>query len=127
MNWTAGSGDIYVRKIQWRQMNRSWTRAQTLIARGLPEETAIQSSFNQRGAWWNSGARHLNFAYPIVYFDRSGLDIYVYLRLGHEKFDNGLRNSNYEKPQHKIINPLTLTSAVCQKQECARIRFSQPA
>lgn len=63
----------HLRKIKWRQMKRSWTRRQALIARGLPEETAIQSSFNQRGAWWNSGARHMNFAYPTGYFDKLGL------------------------------------------------------
>jgi len=63
----------HLRKIKWRQMKRSWTRCQTLIKRGLSEERAVQSCFNQRGSWWNSGASHMNQAYPKSYFDQLGL------------------------------------------------------
>ncbi len=63
----------HLRKLKWRQMKRNWTRKQQLMKRGLPEETAVQSAFNQRGAWWNAGARHMNFAYPGRYFDKLDL------------------------------------------------------
>lgn len=63
----------HLRKIIWRQMKRSWTRMKTLITCGLSEEQAVRSSFNQRGAWWNSGASHMNRAYPKRFFDRRGL------------------------------------------------------
>lgn len=63
----------HLRKIRWRQMKRPWTRLQTLIKRGLSEERAVQSCFNQRGSWWNSGASHMNQAYPKSYFDQLGL------------------------------------------------------
>lgn len=63
----------HLRKIRWRQMKRRWTRLQTLIKRGLPEERAVESCFNQRGPWWNSGASHMNQAYPTSYFDKLGL------------------------------------------------------
>lgn len=63
----------HLRKIKWRQMKRNWTRKHNLMKRGLPEETAVRSAFNQRGAWWNAGARHMNFAYPGSYFDTLAL------------------------------------------------------
>lgn len=30
-------------------------------------------AFNQRGPWWNSGAQHMNYAFPKKYFDSMGL------------------------------------------------------
>jgi len=63
----------HLRKVKWRQMKRPWTRFQTLIKRGLSEERAAISCFNQRGPWWNSGAGHMNQAYPKSYFDKLGL------------------------------------------------------
>lgn len=63
----------HLRKIKWRQWKRSWTRKEALMKRGLSEENATHSSFNQRGAWWNSGSRHMNFAYPVKYFEHCGL------------------------------------------------------
>lgn len=62
-----------LRCILWRQWKRPWTRRKRLIERGLPEETAVRSAFNQRGSWWNSGAQHMSFAFPKKYFDRVGL------------------------------------------------------
>jgi len=59
----------HLRKIKWRQMKRPWTRFQALIQKGLSEERAVQSCFNQRGPWWNSGASHMNQAYTRRYFD----------------------------------------------------------
>ena len=57
----------------WRQWKRPWTRLKRLMERGLPEETAVRSAFNQRGPWWNSGAQHMNYAFPKKYFDSMGL------------------------------------------------------
>jgi RNA-directed DNA polymerase len=40
---------------------------------GLTEERAWRSASNGRGPWWNSGASHMNQAFPKSYFDRLGL------------------------------------------------------
>lgn len=63
----------HLRKVRWRQWKRRWTRMQELMRRGLPECRAVQSAFNQRGAWWNAGASHMNLAFPKKYFDHVGL------------------------------------------------------
>lgn len=63
----------HLRKLRWLQLKRNWTRRKALIARGLSEEQAVASSFNQRGSWWNSGASHMNMAYPNSYFETIGL------------------------------------------------------
>jgi len=62
-----------LRCILWRQWKRVYTRARNLMKAGLTAEQAWRSACNQRGAWWNSGASHMNLAFPKVYFDRSGL------------------------------------------------------
>ncbi len=62
-----------LRCILWRQWKRPYTRAQNLMKRGLTEERAVRSAFNQRGPWWNSGASHMNQAFPKSFFDRLGL------------------------------------------------------
>ncbi|HEX5112562.1 MAG TPA: group II intron reverse transcriptase/maturase [Saprospiraceae bacterium] len=59
----------HLRKTKWRQWKRPWTRRTNLIALGLREEQAVMSAFNQRGAWWNAGASHMNLAMPIMYFE----------------------------------------------------------
>ena len=43
------------------------------MRRGLPEDRAWRSATNGRGPWWNSGASHMNAAYPQRFFDRLGL------------------------------------------------------
>jgi RNA-directed DNA polymerase len=43
------------------------------MKRGISEKHAIQSAFNGRGAWWNSGASHMQSAFRKSYFDRCGL------------------------------------------------------
>jgi len=40
---------------------------------GLTDERAWRSACNQRGPWWNAGARHLNAAFPQSWIDRMGL------------------------------------------------------
>jgi RNA-directed DNA polymerase len=62
-----------LRKVRWQQWKRRWTRMQELMRRGLKEEHAARSTFNQRGPWWNAGASHMNLAYPKSYFDTIGL------------------------------------------------------
>ena len=62
-----------LRCILWRQWKRPYTRARNLMKAGLKEERAFRSAFNQRGPWWNSGASHMNSAFPKVFFDRLGL------------------------------------------------------
>ena len=62
-----------LRCILWRQWRRPYTRARNLMQAGLKEERAFRSAFNQRGPWWNSGASHMNAAFPKSFFDRLGL------------------------------------------------------
>jgi RNA-directed DNA polymerase len=62
-----------LRNIIWRQWKRARTRARKLMNLGLSERNACLSAGNGRGAWWNSGASHMNRAFPKRYFDRCGL------------------------------------------------------
>ena len=62
-----------LRCILWRQWKRSYTRAKNLMKRGLGEERAWKSATNGRGPWWNSGASHMNKAFPKRFFDDLGL------------------------------------------------------
>lgn len=62
-----------LRCIIWRQWKRSHTRAKGLMKRGLAEKRAWESAVNGRGPWWNSGASHMNQAFPKKFFDRLGL------------------------------------------------------
>ncbi len=62
-----------LRNILWRQWKRPWTRFQNLLKRGLSEERAAMSAFNRRGAWFNSGASHMNQAIKIEEFRKLGL------------------------------------------------------
>lgn len=62
-----------LRCILWRQWKRVHTRAINLMRAGLSEARAFRCACNQRGAWWNSGASHMNQAFPKIYFDRLGL------------------------------------------------------
>ena len=61
------------RCILWRQWKRPYTRMKNLMRRGLSEERSCRSAFNGRGPWWNSGASHMNEAFPKTYFDKLGL------------------------------------------------------
>jgi RNA-directed DNA polymerase len=57
----------------WRYAKRPDARANALMKRGLTRERAWRSATNGRGAWWNSGASHMNAAFPKSFFDRMGL------------------------------------------------------
>jgi RNA-directed DNA polymerase len=58
-----------LRCLLWRQWKQAKTRCQRLQSRGLDKERSLKSANNGRGAWWNSGASHMNKAYPKQYFD----------------------------------------------------------
>lgn len=62
-----------LRCILWRQWKRPRTRAKRLMKRGMTEARAWKSAYNGRGPWWNSGASHMNQAYPKKFFDELGL------------------------------------------------------
>lgn len=62
-----------LRCVLWRQWKKPATRMRKLIACGLNPEHAKKSTSNGRGAWWNSGQRHMSFALPGKYFDQLGL------------------------------------------------------
>ena len=62
-----------LRQMLWRQWKRSHTRATRLMQRGLDQKRAWKSAANGRGSWWNSGASHMNEAFPKRYFDQVGL------------------------------------------------------
>jgi len=62
-----------LRCLLWRQWKRPHTRAKRLMARGIAEKRAWQSATNGHGPWWNSGASHMNEAFPKKYFDQCGL------------------------------------------------------
>ena len=81
----------HLRKIRWCQMKRNWKRRSDLIARGLREEHAVRSSFNQRGPWWNSGASHMNLAYPKSYFENIDL---VSLQEKHARYHLFINSKN---------------------------------
>lgn len=62
-----------LRCVLWRQWKRPRTRTERLMARGMSKQRALQSAFNGRGAWWNSGAAHMNEAFPKKFFGHLGL------------------------------------------------------
>ena len=62
-----------LRVIIWRQLKRHLARAKALMKQGLDKARAWKSATNGRGPWWNSGARHMNEAYPNRFFVDLGL------------------------------------------------------
>lgn len=62
-----------LRVLMWRQWKRVYTRAKTLMRRGLTKERAWRSATNGRGPWWNAGASHMNAAFPKSFFAAMGL------------------------------------------------------
>lgn len=77
VKWIFEELDGWIRRrlrlILWRQMRRARTRAKRLMARGLDKERAWKTAYNGRGPWWNSGASHMNEAFPVKYFRTLGL------------------------------------------------------
>lgn len=62
-----------LRCLLWRQWKRTFTRVRNLLRRGLDQERAWRSATNGRGPWRNSGASHMNQAFPKTFFDAIGL------------------------------------------------------
>jgi len=62
-----------LRGLIWRRWKRPYTRAKSLMQRGLAKAQALKSAMNGRGPWWNAGASHMHAAFPKSYFDRCGL------------------------------------------------------
>jgi RNA-directed DNA polymerase len=70
-----------LRCLLWRQWKRVHTRARRLIQQGIAEPRAWNSATNGRGPWWNSGAPHMNEAYPQSFFAGLGLPALLHERL----------------------------------------------
>jgi len=62
-----------MRCILWRQWKKPRTRLRELQRRGLDEARAAASAYNGRGAWWNAGASHMNYAVPTESLRKVGL------------------------------------------------------
>lgn len=69
--------DAWIRRrlrcILWRQWKRGHTRYRKLKGRGLNPEHARIGAWNGRGPWFNSGASHMNLAFPRKAFDAMNL------------------------------------------------------
>ena len=77
-----------LRCMLWRQWKRVWTRFRRLKARGLDEVRAWKSVTNRRGRWWNSGASHMNEAFPKRFFEQVGLlSLLTTVRLAQQKIN----------------------------------------
>ena len=63
----------HLRNILWRQWKRPRFRVKKLMQGGLSRKHACISSYNGRGPWYNSGASHMNLAYPGRFFNSMGL------------------------------------------------------
>ncbi|AIX76092.1 group II intron reverse transcriptase/maturase [Pantoea sp. PSNIH4] len=74
-----------LRCLLWRQWKRPFTRARMLMKAGLEEVKAWRSASNQRGAWWNAGASHMNQGYRKRWFEEWGL---VSLQELHRQFQS---------------------------------------
>jgi len=62
-----------LRLLLWRRWKKPMTRVKNLLKRGLEKARCFMSAMNGRGPWWNSGASHMNQAFPKQYFDELGL------------------------------------------------------
>ena len=63
----------HLRNILWRQWKRPRYRVKKLMNRGLSQKKARRCAYNGHGPWFNSGASHMNLAYPKRYFNSMGL------------------------------------------------------
>ena len=62
-----------LRLLLWRRWKKPKTIIKNLLQRGLDKARSVLSAYNGRGPWWNSGASHMNQAFPKRYFDGHGL------------------------------------------------------
>ena len=61
-----------LRWILWRQWKKPKTRIKKMIHLGLDKDRAWKSASNGRGAWWNSGASHMNAAITSSWLQSQG-------------------------------------------------------
>ena len=59
-----------LRCLLWRQAKTRQRRTAMLRKQGLSAARAWHSGHNGQGPWWNSGASHMNHAFPKAFFDR---------------------------------------------------------
>lgn len=73
--WNALDGWLRrrLRCLLWRQAKTRQRRTGMLRKQGLSEARAWHSGRNGHGPWWNSGASHMNQAFPKAFFDRLAL------------------------------------------------------
>lgn len=90
-----------LRLLIWKQWKHAWTRRKRLMERHLTESRAVQSAFNDRGSWWNSGASHMNEAYPKHYFDQLGLVSMLDKILEFKRLN--LRNRRIREPYVRVV------------------------
>ena len=88
-----------LRCVIWRHWKNPSTRAKKLIQRGIKRETAYVSAYNGRGAWWNSGAHHMNMAFPANWFTQQGL---ISLLSQHQRFQNYSRTA-VSRPARTVV------------------------
>lgn len=62
-----------LRCLLWRQAKHRQGRTTMLRRQRLTEDRAWRSARNGQGPWWNSGASHMNAAFPKRFFDALGL------------------------------------------------------
>lgn len=62
-----------LRLIIWRQWKKPRTRFKRFYTMGFKFDHAMQCAYNGRGPWWNSGAQHMQFAFPKKHFYALGL------------------------------------------------------
>ena len=62
-----------LRCLLWRQAKHRQGRTTMLRRQRLTEDRAWRSARNGQGPWWNSGASHMNTAFPKRFFDALGL------------------------------------------------------
>ena len=79
-----------LRCLLWRQWTQPYTRVKNLMNRGLKELRAWKSAMNSRGPWWNTGASHMNEAFPKSFVDRLGLLSLLALIIFFGLFENRL-------------------------------------
>lgn len=62
-----------LRCLLWRQAKTRQRRDKLLRQGGLDPHHAWHSARNGHGPWWNAGARHMLWAFPIAFFHKQGL------------------------------------------------------
>jgi RNA-directed DNA polymerase len=62
-----------LRGVLWRQMKKPWTRAKTLIKRGVDKTAAWDAAKSNKGPWRNAKSKAMHTAYQNDFFESMGL------------------------------------------------------